>query len=72
MAKPYIPKSGDPVLLEGVQGRLVIVSVDAATKTAVVSTPATPRGVYTVSWSKLSPLDESQNALRVVREATED
>jgi hypothetical protein len=74
MAKPkaYVPKPGDPVLLEGVHSRLVVVSVDAAKKTATVATPSTPKGVYTVPWSKLSYLDESQNALRVVREATED
>jgi hypothetical protein len=72
MEKPYVPKPGDPVLLEGVQGRLVVVSVDAAKKTATVSTPTTPASVYLVQWSKLSYLDESQNALRVVREATED
>jgi hypothetical protein len=70
-AKGYIPRPGDPVLMEGVTSRLVVVSVDAAKKTAIVSTPTTPTGVYTVSWSKLSYLDESQNALRVVREATD-
>jgi hypothetical protein len=70
-AKVYVPKPGDPVLLEGVQSRLVVVRINALKKTATVSTPTTPKGVYTVPWSKLSYLDESQNALRVVREATE-
>jgi hypothetical protein len=70
--KGYVPKPGDPVLLEGVQSRLVVVSVDVAKKIATVSTPTTPQGVYTVPWSKLSYLDESQNALRVVREATQE
>jgi hypothetical protein len=70
-AKAYVPKPGDPVLVEGVQSRLVVVAIDAINKTATVSTPTTPGGVYKVPWSKLSPLDESQNALRVVREATE-
>lgn len=62
MAKPYTPKLGDPVLLEGVQGRLVVVSVDSAKQTAVVSVPSTPEGIYTVPWLKLSYLNESQNA----------
>jgi len=70
-SKAYIPKPGDPVLVEGVLSRLVVVSVDAAKKTATVTTPRTPGGVYTVLWSKLSYLDESQNAMRIVREATE-
>jgi hypothetical protein len=61
-AKAYVPKPGDPVLVEGLQSRLVVVSIDALKKTATVSTPTTPQGVYTVPWSKLSYLDESQNA----------
>jgi hypothetical protein len=60
--KGYIPKPGDSVLLEGVVSRLVVVSVDTVNRTAVVSTPSTPGGAYTVPWSKLSRLDESQNA----------
>jgi hypothetical protein len=71
-SKDYIPKPGDPVLVEGVIARLVVVGVNTKKKTATVATPTTPGGVYTVPWSKLSYLDESQNALRVVREATED
>ena len=74
MAKPkaYSPKVGDPVTLEGVSGRLMVVDVNVAKKTATVAIPTTPKSTYTVPWSQLSPLDESQNALRVVREATED
>jgi hypothetical protein len=60
--KGYIPKLGDSVLLDGVVSRLVVVSVDTVKRTAVVSTPSTPGEAYTVRWSKLSRLDERQNA----------
>jgi hypothetical protein len=74
MAKPegYVPKPGDSVLLEGVSVRLVVISVDTAKKTATLSTPSTPIGTYTTSWSQLSRLDESQVAARIVREATKE
>ena len=73
MAKPehYAPRLNDPVLVDGVVGRLVVVGVDDSKKTAKVVTTS-PVIVHTVPWSKLSYLDESQNALRVVGEATED
>jgi hypothetical protein len=71
MPKPYIPKLGDPVLLEGVSSTLKVVSVDTVQKTATVSIPSTPGVVYIVPWSKVSPLDSSQNALRIVRDSTE-
>jgi hypothetical protein len=63
-AEGYVPKPGDLVMLEGVQSRLLVISVDPAKKTATVSTPTTPTGVYTAPWSKLACLDESQNAPR--------
>ena len=66
----YIPKLYDPVTMEGLDGRLVVVGVDASKKVARVSTPTTPVILYTVPWSKLSYLDESQNAARIKREAT--
>jgi hypothetical protein len=67
-----MPRSrATPFYLEGVPSRLVVVSVDTAKKTATVSIPDNPKGVYTVPWAELSYVDESQNALRVVREATE-
>jgi hypothetical protein len=74
MAKPehYTPRLNDPVLMEGVVGRLVVVGVDDSKKIAKVSTTSAPVIIHTVPWSKLSYLDESQNAPRVVREATED
>ncbi|MFZ0297956.1 MAG: hypothetical protein WAM13_06355 [Candidatus Sulfotelmatobacter sp.] len=69
--RAYIPKPGDPVMVEGVILRLVVVSVDGAHKTATVAAPTTPAISYSVPWSKLSRLDESQNAARIVKEATE-
>jgi hypothetical protein len=72
MPKPYIPKRGQVVLVDGVKSRLVVVDVDSAKKTALVAITTTPPVSYTVAWDKLTLLDESQNALRSVREATED
>jgi len=63
MAKPerydpipreYIPKPNDPVMVEGVLGRFVVIGVDQDKKTAVVYTTTTPVIRYTVEWSKLS------------------
>ena len=73
MAKPetYVTKVMDPVTLEGTQGRLIVVDVDATKNTARVSTTSTPIVVHIVEWSKLSYLDERPNAARIVREATE-
>jgi hypothetical protein len=72
MAKPrYIPRMNDTVTVEGVNGRFVVVGVDASTKTALVQTTTTPPIVQRASWTTLSYLDESQNAARIVREATE-
>jgi hypothetical protein len=60
VAKPehYTPRLNDPVLVEGVVGRLVVVGVDDIKKTAKVATTSTPVIVQTVPWSKLSYLDE--------------
>ena len=76
MAKPenYVPRMNDPVFLKG-HGfvRYMVVSVNTEKKTADIKTVS---GVINltrdVPWSELSVLDESQNALQVVREATED
>lgn len=70
----YIPRMNDPVFLKG-KGfvRYVVVSVDIEKKTADLKTVSgVSFFVQGVPWPDLSPLDESQNALRVVREATED
>ena len=75
MAKEYIPKANDPVFVAGKgESRFIVKSVDANKKT--VSVEATSGGPVTfqhhdISWSRLSKLDDSQNALRIVREATE-
>jgi hypothetical protein len=60
----YIPKLNDPVTMEGegLNGRLVVVGVDASKKAARVNTHTHLVIHYTVPWSKLSYLDESQNA----------
>jgi hypothetical protein len=52
----------------------MVVSIDSAKKTADIKNPKGETiGLYrSVPWSELDVLDESQNALRVVREATED
>jgi hypothetical protein len=74
MAK-YIPKVGDPAFLNG-KGfvRYVVVSVDAEKKTT--ADVKTVSGVILLTrgmpWSEISYLDESQNALRIVKEATEN
>jgi hypothetical protein len=64
MAKPehYVPRVNDRVLVKGVSGRLVVVGVDASQQVVKVATTTTPVIVHTVPWSKLSRLDESQNA----------
>jgi len=74
MAK-YTPKVNDVVLVPGKLpvGRYVVISVDKNKKTVSVQTVS--GSVYfqhhDIAWSRLTPLDESQNALQIVREATE-
>jgi hypothetical protein len=72
MAK-FVPKIDDPVFMDGhAFVRYAVVAVDSANQTAdvlnVSGVTVLTRGV---PWSKLHPLDVSQNALRIVREATE-
>jgi hypothetical protein len=69
-----VPKMNDPVFLKG-HGfvRYVVVSVNTEKKTAdIKSATGVVNLTRDVPWSELSVLDESQNALRVVREATEE
>jgi hypothetical protein len=72
MAK-YIPKVEDVVFMDG-KGfvRYVVTGINPSKKTADVKT-VSGAIVLTrdVSWSVLHQLDESQNALRIVQEATE-
>jgi hypothetical protein len=73
MAK-YIPKVNDPVFVLGKhpKGRYVVIRVDANKETASVQTVSGPVTLqhHDVAWSRLTPLDTSQNALQIVREAT--
>jgi hypothetical protein len=76
MAK-YIPRENDTVLWKGHGStRYAVIKVDASGKTADIQKFTPDPGVVLhegrVPWSELSVLDESQNALRVVREATEE
>jgi hypothetical protein len=73
MAK-YTPKVNDPVFLDG-KGfvRYVVLGIDSQAETATVRTTSGPVVLYRdVPWAKIFELDESQNALRIVREATEN
>jgi hypothetical protein len=64
------PKLGDPVTIDGVDGVLVVVGVDARGKIAKVYTRTTPRFLYTLPWSGLSYVEQNQNA-GGVRDASE-
>ena len=73
MAK-YTPKTDDIVFMDG-KGfvRYLVVAVDAGKHTADVKTVSGVIGLTTgVPWTILHHLDESQNAMRIVHEATED
>lgn len=68
----YIPKPDDPVFVEGHTGRFVVFIINIPKMTADVrSTGGENLIIRGVPWAKLSYLDESQNALRIIREATE-
>ena len=69
----YIPKVGDIVHLQGkVFVRYAVVSVDDGEETASVKTVAgVTMGYAHVPWSKIFEMDDSQNAIRIVREMTE-
>ena len=74
MAK-YIPKVNDIVFMDG-KGfvRYVIVGVDSGKETASVHAPVddgSTQLIRDIPWSQLHHLDASQNALRIVLEATE-
>jgi hypothetical protein len=73
MAKPggYIPKVADVVMAKGVITRLVVVGVDTVKKMATAATTTIPVVSYTVPWSELSRLHESQDTARIVRESAE-
>jgi hypothetical protein len=69
------PKVGDPVFRKGHgQAAFIVMRVYPKDKTVHLASTGKLASVLDgrVPWSELSLLDESQNALRVVREATED
>ena len=73
MAK-YAPKINDIVFVNG-KGliRYMVAGVNSAKKTSDVKTVSGAIVLISdVPWSELRHLDESQNALQIVREATED
>ncbi len=72
--KARIPKKGDRVSVQGRNGVFVVSRIDVDGLTADMKQIGRDLTLGTVSWTELTfidELDESQNALRVVREATE-
>ena len=71
----FIPKVHDAVFVLGKlpAGRYVVIAVDPRKETVSVQTVSGPVTMqhHNVAWSRLSRLDASQNALSIVREATE-
>jgi hypothetical protein len=74
MAKIYIPKVNDVVLMNGQDNvRYVVIKVDGEAKRADVHMVSSAKTIHrNVPWPDLYELDESQNAARIVREATEE
>lgn len=74
MEKQYTPQVGDQVFLDGKASvRYVVAIVNESDKTARVKTATGPSVLSEyIPWAKLLPLDESQVASRIVREATEN
>ena len=69
----YIPRQNDVVFRDG-HGfvRYTVIIVNQTKETADISTVASPVVlIRDVPWANLHHLDESQNALRIVKEATE-
>ncbi len=74
MTEKYVPKEGDQVFWNGHSfNRYVVASVDKARGTARIKNVTGSPVVLSpdIAWDKLLPLDESQVAARIVREATE-
>jgi hypothetical protein len=67
-------KVGDAVFYGELPLSYFIEDVDYEAKTADIKTTAGAEAVthHNVAWSELTILDESQNAARIVREATEN
>ena len=66
-------KVGDAVFFGDPPISYFVEDVDYTAKTADIKTTAAPVVTHqNVAWSELILLDESQNAARIVREATKD
>jgi hypothetical protein len=66
-------KAGDSVFYGEPPVSYVVEDVDYGAKTADIKTTTAPVVTHqNIAWSELVLRDESQNALRVVREAAED
>jgi hypothetical protein len=71
MAK--VPKVGEAVYRRGSPVTYMVIEVNASKKTADIKSTKGGIVLYKdVLWAELEVLDESQNALRIVRQATED
>lgn len=66
-------KVGDAVFYGDPPVSYFVEDVDYSAKTADIRTVAGPVVTHqNMPWADLTPLDESQNAARIVREATKD
>ena len=68
------PKKGDRVSAHGKNGAFVVSTVNGDLKSVVLQQIGHDLALDAIPWDSLTyldELDESQNALRVVREATE-
>jgi hypothetical protein len=71
------PAKGDKIAAHGHRGAFLVTEIDSAKKMANLTKIGSPDSKLVVGWRDVSfldeqdELDESQNALRVVRKATE-
>ena len=66
------PKVGEAVYRRGSSVTYMVIDINPSKKTADIKSTKGGTVLYKdVLWAELEVLDESQNALRVVREATE-
>jgi hypothetical protein len=66
------PKVGEVVFVNGSLGTYVVARVDAGGTVAVKNTKDMSVFLTDIKLEQVTPLDESQNALRVVMEATDN
>jgi len=73
--KKRVPQKGERVAVLGQNGTFVVSSVDSGIKNVLVSMIGHDFALDAIPWGALTYLDEldsSQNALRIVRESTEN